>query len=294
MTEKGFLVGDVAVDYLTVSATVHYEMLREIAKREMDFSFWETPHRARRMQYEGITSGTSFYGETTKGRMMSLYQTSGIEAFNVYQSICDYERSMFKCTRIDVQITLELTSHISELWERLNGNKEQYRDVTGKLLNWSIIQNKNGLNTLYVGSRQSQLFRRFYIKEIAGKQYLRLEIEYKGDRANKVFQNKMGYKTLQIALLDGMMFLVSSDYQDMFDQIKLVVYTTEKGELLPLPEKPAVNLVWLREVVIPYIEKAYDYHPDYIRRLVTRLYNKVEYGINGDYDKVLDDIAEML
>lgn len=294
MTEKGFMIGDTAVDYLTVTSTIHYEVLRSIAKDAMDFSFWGTPYLAKRMQFRGITDGSSFYGETDKGRKIAMYQTSGFESMHMYHQFCDYDRSLFKCTRLDVQITVEYDSDMRDLFALLVEKKGTYRDSTGKSLKWSMFNNDSGLDTLYIGSRVSEVFRRIYVKEIDGTLYLRFEIEYKGKRANKVFQNKVGYRTLQTALLDGLYFLVNSDCQDMFDQIKERVNCDCQGTLISLPEKNAVNVVWIKDVVIPYLLKAYDIHPVWTRDIIKALYDRVEYGITDNYEAILDSIPDLL
>ena len=144
------------------------------------------------MQYQGVLaktpSGTIFAGSGYQSHSLHhLVRVSG-ELANM---LLKYAASQFRqgyvnCKRIDLQVTIEEPDKWSQ-WHFFNRIKKAGRLTPG----W--VESKAGrignAETVYVGSRNSQRMTRVYVKGSSeGTRLLRLETEYKGQRANFVMR----------------------------------------------------------------------------------------------------------
>lgn len=270
---NSIIINECAIDYLTVTSRQARNVLQDIAREVMSVAGGTSMGSSKRMQFEGVQDESHFFGVTKEMIPLAMFQVSGFRAHAVYYRFCDEDRELFNCSRIDVQVTVELTNEVLNLFTELNNNRFQFKDATGKALKWAILQNDTHHDTLYIGSRKSDVYRRIYIKEFNGKKYLRVEVEYKGKRALAIFRSKITKNLLRTSLLKGMYFLVNSDMVNLFDQIKAMTENMVEGIIDTLPEKPVINLQWLEEIVFPYLLKAYHYEPDYIIGSLENLVN---------------------
>lgn len=128
---------------------------------------WKT---AKWLQYSGWRSGELFIGAGEQKRKRHLVISCSGSASNSLAAFL-FNDLDFYCTRIDVQRTIERPKHVK---------LRRIRKAT-KSMNTTIIQSPEN-DTLYIGSRTSDLFTRLYEKQL-DTMFLRLEFELKGKRA---------------------------------------------------------------------------------------------------------------
>lgn len=190
------LVDIAAVDWLTLT-TYDNKTYSRIATQIRDMTKDIPVKKAQRMQYVGERTEQTFYGRGVQtGIEHYMMQCSGIAADNLflrmYSLNANYEA---KCTRIDVQITVEriptdeplsiIGRNIRQLLNPSGVRKGNQKKIT-------IFDNGGQFGeTCYIGSRDSESFIRLYDKEIGGRQFVRYEIEYKGTKAQQVLANAL-------------------------------------------------------------------------------------------------------
>lgn len=92
------------------------------------------------------------------------------------------------CSRLDLAVDVDLDQVTLHLARDLYENVHRLPPLNGRPVKSTLIQNSDGGSTLYIGSRQSDLFARAYDKGVEqathgpGRWY-RFELEVKGDRA---------------------------------------------------------------------------------------------------------------
>src|SRR3990172_2041076 len=130
--------------------------------------------RAGIMQYRGNKKLGVFHGQgEQKGRTHYMIDISGGQADDYGYKLLDND---LKVTRIDLQFTFE---------KPCDWNVREFADAMregiwpNRVRNVTMIDN-NGNDTIYIGSRTSDKFIRFYVKDA---EWLRYEIEIKGDAA---------------------------------------------------------------------------------------------------------------
>lgn len=149
------------------------------------------PVRSGWLQYKGVSGASMFAGVARQGedrRMHTLLQVSGEAADRHAPAIRALaDKGGGKATRVDVQVTVPLTGRDEwdpSAWaEHLREGEWGHRRPSV-----TVILGESGMHTLYVGSRSSSRYTRFYVKEDdAGNVYLRYEVEYKQERAQYVW-----------------------------------------------------------------------------------------------------------
>lgn len=147
--------------------------------------------RGRFMQYKGVKcefgfAGIAQQGEKGSGRTHTLIHLSGERAARYANTLRALADGGGKATRIDLQVTIPLADNKWDIlgWrDTLMGAEWGHRRPS-----ITAIVGEAGEHTLYIGSRQSERFWRFYVKKDgSGEAYLRAEIEYKGDMAEKLW-----------------------------------------------------------------------------------------------------------
>lgn len=134
------------------------------------------------MQYQGNVIGDVFFGAAVqRGQEHFMVRASGDVAYTLFAKV---RLTGLKCTRVDVQVTTEIPEGYSALtlYQQLEGATWKGKDP--KL---SLIKNRDGMDTVYIGSRKSEKLIRVYVKQSAdGERFVRFEIEYKGVRAESL------------------------------------------------------------------------------------------------------------
>jgi len=199
--------------------------------------------------YSGLWRGNSFIGEGRQGeKAHGLVRVSGGDSHNAYYQLsgCGYA----KCTRIDVQITTLLPAGYSArkfFDDVVEGQSEKCeRDVR-------LIENTDGLDTVYIGSGSSNRFARFYVKLVEEVKHLRFEVEHKAEWAEAVSNSLLeDTGSLAGALLD---FLGSMDFEDSQGVIKLftdLLDGVKSGLTVPREARDKnKTLDWILEQVTP-------------------------------------------
>ena len=139
------------------------------------------------MQYKGFLIGGVFFGSALQdGEYHYIVRASG----DVSHDFCRAVRlTGWKITRIDVQLTVDMPKVYNSL-----AVMEQLEDAEwkGRKPSITLHANSNGMDTVYIGSRQSESFVRMYVKDDAeGYRYLRYEMEFKGEKAMYVWAEFM-------------------------------------------------------------------------------------------------------
>jgi hypothetical protein len=184
----------VLVDWLTLttwSVSLWYDVLNE----------WTDVTNQRELTIEPVLlmgySGFSYNGVwfvqrehhegEHAGHIHMMIRVSGSRSHEFTQFLREKKKSLniagFKCTRLDLQITIEgnLTPArgIVNLLRAYDG---WGRGIPPKI---TLIEGDN--NTVYIGSRTSERYVRFYEKENDYDKLVRFEIEYKGSQAEQLF-----------------------------------------------------------------------------------------------------------
>ncbi|GAG99393.1 unnamed protein product, partial [marine sediment metagenome] len=122
------------------------------------------------LQYSGWRKDEFFIGiGEQKGKSHTIAGASGHLSQRMFKSLKD--RLSWYATRIDVQVTIYCPDDL-----KLSDVRDRC-----KTKNTTLIESQFN-DTLYLGSRESEVFTRLYEKPIIDK-YLRLEFELKGGRA---------------------------------------------------------------------------------------------------------------
>lgn len=177
---------------------------------------------ARVMQYAGWSFGSVFFGTAEQsGRMHNMLRVSGAAAHDLIGGLGNVPGSV-KCTRVDVQVTVPLDRGYDS--GRFYVFATEGKDWKGRKRKVSRIQNEDGLDTVYIGSRQSEVFARLYVKEVGRPvvRALRFEVELKGGKSDV-------YKR---ALLSG-----------KADMVGLLLWEWEKMPALAIAQAPSVGAV---------------------------------------------------
>lgn len=199
--------------------------------------------------YSGIWRGNSFIGEGRQGdKAHGLIRVSGKESHNAYYQI--FSCGHAKCTRLDVQVTTPLPEGYSARKfaddVRAGQSGQCERNVT-------LMENSDGLDTVYIGSGSSNRYARIYVKLVDEERYLRLEVEHKAEWAETVSESLQdGTGSLAGVLLDflGSMSLEDSQgiiklYTDLLDGVK-------SGLTVPREARDKnKTLEWIFEQVTP-------------------------------------------
>ncbi len=161
-----------SLDYLRL-ASYDFFYSRVIAKFMREWPGKLKP--GRWLQYKGWKTESLFVGiGQQEGKQHLIISCSGPPANDL--AIFVHNWKGLYCTRLDVQRTIEKPKHSS---------LRRIRKAT-KTDNCTLIESKEN-DTLYVGSRTSDLFTRLYEKPL-DEMYLRLEFELKGVRARSAWQ----------------------------------------------------------------------------------------------------------
>lgn len=184
---KNIELETVAFDWLTVTSFDYqfYKFWSEELK-----SWKEEKREAKMMQYLG------FEKELSAGRMRLmvgsqkdrehyvLHLTSGLAELYTWAVVTQHKQGMCRVTRADLQVTITLPKK----WNQVKFFTSMHERGIASFV--ESKDRKTGLRTetVGVGSRQSDRYKRMYTK-VAGKGLLlRFEVEFKGDRANAVMR----------------------------------------------------------------------------------------------------------
>lgn len=125
------------------------------------------------LQYKGWKKEAFFIGHgTQQGKQHTIINVSGALSQKLLPTLITLDG--WYATRVDLQITVDASVMGDD-------NLAIVRDYC-QTLNTTLIESRDN-DTLYLGSRSSDVFLRLYEKILEGKKYLRLEFELKGQRS---------------------------------------------------------------------------------------------------------------
>lgn len=224
-----------------------------------------TPTRAGR--YDGRGGAGWFAGTASQnGKEHMLFSWYGEDSDSVMWL---HTRPEVDCTRIDLQITIDLPCTWGEVFDQavdlvtVLKAHEDTRGQRARLIDPRL--RPDGWVTIYVGTREgTQRFYRIYVKEsgIAGLPYLRFEVEYKDKSglAGKVYR-AIGNNplTLVTALAGEIGTLPRHKMLDPFHEL----LSMSPAELMSMERRRADEnntIKWLKRQVAPAVKRLLNDH----------------------------------
>lgn len=179
------LLNEPLVDYVTLT-TFDSSWGEGFWKLWDELTVEDVAESVRRMQYKGKVQDGIFWGTGVQSdRQHFMLQASGERADLVAAKAPIHDD--INCTRIDVQLTINKPRGYStrQVFDELS---EPGAAWTGRPKALNMVQSGDGCDTLYIGSRTSDLLMRLYIKPDANgaPSFLRFECEYKRAKADVV------------------------------------------------------------------------------------------------------------
>lgn len=256
------IINDVAIDWVTLttySKEEYNRALDTVLKRSKE---WQS----RGVQgYRGVAAkvrgGTIFVG---KGRVIDrehfMIRVSSELADELSGSLNFIER----CSRIDLQLTMRscpptvegLNRCYKRMAEEVRANVNERSGAKRKVV---LVLGDNAANTLYVGSRTSDIFIRIYQKEDEdGKKWTRLEVELKRKEAREVW-SRMCSAGDAVQLITRERLLRSILTLPDSPLIASHVWELGKGTVIGWSRKESVkerdNSEWIKLVLLPNLSK---------------------------------------
>jgi hypothetical protein len=224
------------------------------------YLFWDDNYTdTKRMQYKGVDLGNIFLGAATQnGKPHYLFQASGERADEAFTQ---YKRNFgpydWNVTRIDLQVTIPVPPHYD--------SRQFYDDMTawdghGKPRKAAIVQSGDGLDTVYIGSRQSDRFTRVYVKPLdSGLRALRFEVEYKGDHAHRVANDCREFDAIS-GILGYEINSLPKQENNVLRAFLRVLGTPAFRPTIRAVASENSSLDWLRQQVTPTLERLSNSH----------------------------------
>lgn len=221
--------------------------------------------------YEGVYRGGGFIGQAAQaGRAHMMLRIAGAKADQV-SSV----PATAHCTRVDVQITTAIPADYSA--RDLADDMRKYQDTRwAKLV--TLVEGSDGLDTVYVGSRQSERYARIYVKQVEEIRYLRLEVEHKGTAAQLLIENGVLLSTnakggALIEWIDGLQLKETIYEIEMFRKL---IDCSALGVVMPKVVRTMdKTLMWLMNQVTPAMVRLLQDH-DYGTYLRNHLVDLLE------------------
>lgn len=199
----------------------------------------------KRFGYDCLFCNGLTWGRNSKGHFIMI--SSGIIANRTWQKVVPIAK---RITRIDMQYTfvandfIDLTRVYSD-WASLPRGKRKA----------SLVNNTEGGQTLYIGSRKSDQFGRFYYKtaeaNLKVKNVYRLEVELKKPRADLVVKELYdAMKMTSIRAVDIKNY-VCSWFADRHIAPDIDFETVQPVQLAKVLTSDEKRLIWLRSAVAP-------------------------------------------
>jgi hypothetical protein len=191
MIEDKVLLDTLCLDYITLTS-YDTQLLEATARYIISRIPEHMPTAKNRMQYAGLVCDGVFYGVGRQHQgLHAILQVPGYRAWNAALA-AQLGPEGVRCSRFDLQVTIDaaLVPSIERLFDTLNSADTAAWNHTGPRPKLQHIRNSDGYDTLYIGTRTSELFRRIYVKPIEGKDYVRFEVEIKGNLARALWERR--------------------------------------------------------------------------------------------------------
>lgn len=227
------------------------------------------------MQYDGqdliSDLGSIFVGVGLQnGRDHFMLQSSGDNAHDTFglvnETLADPET---KCTRIDIQLTTEVASFNSHTFYTICAFGEWPLKNPTLAPSPRVIMSKDGMDTVYVGNRQSERFHRWYVKretidddEI---RFLRFEVEFKGNRAKQIIALLNDGESIASLLLGEYQRLPSAVHElPEVNKLGSSVKSHAEGLIVETAnvKTDTKTLRWIRRTVVPSLTRLLNSHTE--------------------------------
>jgi hypothetical protein len=189
MIHERQLLDTLCLDYITLTS-YDTQLLEAHARYIISRIPEHMPTAKNRMQYAGLNCDGVFYGVGRQHKgLHAILQVPGYRSWHAAMA-AQLEPESVRCSRFDLQVTIDaaLVPSIERLFDVMNSADTADWNHTGPRPKLQHIRNSDGYDTLYVGTRTSELFRRIYVKPIEGKDYVRFEVEVKGNLARALWE----------------------------------------------------------------------------------------------------------
>lgn len=236
------IVKSAGIDYVTLTST------SKETKREMRRYFEHILAEDLQLGYKPKSGGAyGFYGTRTRHALhgekqdRTMLQVSGKRA----QRAAMLARPGDSCSRLDVQVTIQVgEEHVQKYLREQDSRCASRRTIRGKRPDRSMVVKNGKVQTFYLGSRTSDLFVRCYDKfeESKEEEYrgcVRLEIEYKGKRAQALWACLAAYQLTNMSLLQLLLQDLSERGVDVSN-----VDLERQNVVLPKQETLKENRTW--------------------------------------------------
>ena len=178
------------IDYLRMTSN------EDSAKSSMLDAFMQAVAIDTEMGYQHVSGGMlGFYGKKTRHAFLGARKDW--QMLNLTGKICrepaiDMLRLRGRPTRIDLQITLHVDGGVQQKLADCIQDSMKARPADGRKWKTKWIMEDGRIQTVYLGSRQSEWFGRIYdkfaeSKELVYKDCIRFELEIKGEAAKDVW-----------------------------------------------------------------------------------------------------------
>lgn len=203
--------------------------------------------------YRGWSSGAVKLASRTGSVILSLSSSKCSQHWK--QCLAAAEN----CSRLDLAVDVDLDHVTLHLASHLYKKMQKLPPVNGRPVKSAVILNSDWGNTLYIGSRQSDLFARCYDKGVEqataapGKWY-RFELEVKGDRSLPVaraLQSAVAYPQ-QLLSMVAHYFMLQAGI--LIPSIELVPVCNWRQDHTTVDQ----SLQWLSSQVRPTVQRLLD------------------------------------
>lgn len=225
---------------------------------------------ARRMQYTGrfvnLDEGSIYAARgEQRGRKHWMLQVSGglshsllfgwLLGNNISNALIPRDGEAFSCSRIDLQATVDNEDVIPASSASFQDNLFKDVGVMGKTRAWFEDAGKHGKSiTVGINKRRGERYIRVYPKQGRERDFLRFEIEYKGDNANRAFNAVFdnGEEHIKKILSYEIKKLGVSRLIKLF-----IPLTGDESCKLPKRHRPAESgtVTWLLSVCLPALQR---------------------------------------
>lgn len=263
MYEELVLVGGPACDWLTL--TTHDE--KEYVAMQAytiggDVTRLVPPREAKRMQYRGWAGDGWFVGEGRQhGMPHYMMQAWGARANDVLRSAVSFhERSgLVKCTRIDLQCTSSsgFAADLPAVAEAIRALPAGAFGGRGPRPAVTYYSSEKSEDTMYIGTRRSPRFWRFYNKLVSGELRLRAELEAKGWLGEAIWTELCEVGVFHVKQIHGRELGALPD--DVREMARDCYAPHGDADRTPKPVADVTGLLatqkWLFECVVPALER---------------------------------------
>jgi hypothetical protein len=259
MIEDKILLDTLCLDYITLTS-YDTQLLEGHARHIVSRIPEHMPTAKNRMQYAGLICDGTFFGiGKQQEQRHAMLQVPGYRSW-ITALIGMIEPEDIRCSRFDIQITVDaaLIPSMQLLYEYLDAAEKSDWNQTGPRPRHQLIRNSDGYDTLYIGTRTSELFRRIYVKNIEGRDYVRYEVECKGALARSL------YARGEVTDREGLKNIFQHQFHALPSQLqRLLLPFLERvgqgtGVFIPVNRSSDEEkaLEWFRGAVAPALDKA--------------------------------------